>query len=102
MGKRSIRKSKRSKSIRSRQRKSSKRQRKSSKRQSFFKRFFRMRKNKFGGPNMPNTARMMGNYRPDNMMNTFQQYTGMGREQYNNHIGGISRDLRSNFYKNVQ
>ena len=72
-------------------------------RKSFWKRFLSRRKSRFGhgvSANMPNTAKMMGNFSPAEM-NTFQQYTGMGPYQSNNHLNGIPLGLRSNFYSNV-
>ena len=71
-------------------------------RKSFWKRFMRS-KSRFGqgvSANMPNTAKMMGNFHPADM-NTFQQYTGMGAYQTKNHFDGIPLSLRSNFYSNV-
>jgi hypothetical protein len=72
-------------------------------RKSFWKRFMRS-KSRFGqgvSANMPNTAKMMGNFHPPADMNTFQQYTGMGAYQTKNHFDGIPLSLRSNFYSNV-
>ena len=54
----------------------------------------------FGSAYTPNLTSVMGNYRPGNEMNTFQQYTGMGNYQTDNHLNGISNNLRSNFYQN--
>ena len=67
------------------------------------KRFLSRRKSRFGhgvSANMPITAKMMGNFSPAEM-NTFQQYTGMGAYQSNNHLNDIPLELRSNFYSNV-
>ena len=44
-----------------------------------------------------NTAGMMGNYSPA-LMNTFQEYTGMGTDQMNAHVNAIQANSRDMFY----
>jgi hypothetical protein len=50
---------------------------------------------------MPNGQYIMGNYDPPSKMSTFQQYTGMGPYQYDNHISKIPISDRSNFYSKI-
>jgi hypothetical protein len=38
---------------------------------------------------------------PEQDISTLQAYTGMPPFQYNNHVAGIPKDLRSNFYENL-
>ena len=55
---------------------------------------------RFGSAFSPPLQQIMGNYSPSEM-STFQQYTGMGVDQTNNHLTGIPESLRSNFYSDV-
>ena len=84
-----------------RRKKSSKRRRKSKskrrRRKSSSKR--RRRKRSFG--KMPGLVNIMGNYRPPNKMNTFQQYTGMSAPQMMKHMDNVLKSDRANFYTSV-
>lgn len=42
---------------------------------------------------------MMGNYRPSDMMNTYQSYTGMSPYQMGRHLDGVLPQDRMNFYR---
>lgn len=59
----------------------------------------RYSRRRFGGYGNASLNRIMGDYRPPNKMNTYQQYTGMSPYQMGNHLDGILMHDRANFYR---
>ena len=83
-----------------RRRKSRRVSKRVNKRRSFGKRRRSRRSRRFSSAFSPSLNRIMGNYRPPAMMNTFQEYTGAGTEQRSNHYNNIPTSLKNNFYVN--
>lgn len=61
----------------------------------------RFSRSRFGkGGQFPGLNRIMGNYSPAEM-NTFQQYTGMGDSQRKTHLSKVPKNIRMNYYSDI-